>query len=287
MVDRHRSFRRRRLLDRAFRGLTLGAALAGVLVLGVLLWDVTRVGLRHVDWQFLTSFASRFPERAGILPALVGSLWVVGVAAPLVLLVGVATAVYLEEYQERSRLSRLIQTNINNLAGVPAIIYGMLGVSLFVRLLGLGEVVMAGALTMALLILPVMIVSAQEAIRSVPPSIRHASYALGATRWQTVWRIVLPAALPGILTGMILAVSRAIGEAAPLILVGAVAFVRAVPDGPFDPYTVLPIQIYSWVTLPKQAFHELAAAAILVLLAVLLLLNATAVYLRGRMQVRW
>lgn len=278
---------RRRRLDRLFRALTLLATLTGVAVLVLLLADVARDGLRHLDGRFLTGFPSRRPERAGIYPALIGSLWVIGLATPVVLLVGVGTAVYLEEYRGSGRWSRWLELNIRNLAGVPAVVYGMLGLSLFVRGLGLGEVVLAGALTMALLILPVVIVSAQEAIRSVPPSLRHAAYALGATRWQVVSRVVLPAALPGILTGVILAVSRAIGEAAPLILVGAVAFVRHVPAGPLDPYTVLPIQIFNWIALPQRAFHELAAAAILVLLGTLLALNGMAVYLRNRFQVRW
>ncbi|GAB6876701.1 phosphate ABC transporter permease PstA [Thermaerobacter litoralis] len=279
--------RRRRRVDRFFRSLCLLATLTGLAVLVVLLADVVADGWRHLDGQFLTRFNSRLPERAGIFPALVGSLWVVGVAAPVLLVLGVGTAVYLEEYGGNSVWARLIKINIDNLAGVPSIIYGILGLALFVRGLGLGTVVLAGALTMALLVLPVVIVATQEALRAVPPSLRHASYALGATRWQTTWRVVLPAALPGILTGTILALSRAIGETAPLIVVGAVTFVRFVPAGLLDPYTVLPIQIYSWIMLPQDAFKELAAAGIIVLLAVLLVMNGLAIYLRNRYQQRW
>ncbi len=279
--------RRRRRVDRFFRGLCLAATLTGLAVLVILLADVLADGRRHLDGQFLTQFNSRVAERAGIYPALMGSLWVVGVAAPLLLLLGVGTAVYLEEYGGDSFWARLIKINIDNLAGVPSIIYGILGLALFVRGLGLGTVVLAGALTMALLVLPVVIVATQEALRAVPASLRHASYALGATRWQTTWRVVLPAALPGIMTGTILALSRAIGETAPLIVVGAVTFVRFVPASLFDPYTVLPIQIYSWIMLPQDVFKELAAAGIVVLLVLLLLLNGAAIYLRNRYQQRW
>ncbi|PZN09481.1 phosphate ABC transporter permease PstA [Thermaerobacter composti] len=288
-VDAGRShlLRRRRRVDRFFHGLCLAATLTGLAVLVVLLADVLADGWRHLDWHFLTSFASRLPERAGIYAALMGSLWVIGVAAPLLVIVGVGTAVYLEEYGGDGPLARLIKINIDNLAGVPSIIYGILGLALFVRGLGLGPVVLAGALTMALLVLPVVIVATQEALRAVPASLRHASYALGATRWQTTWRVVLPAALPGILTGIILALSRAIGETAPLIVVGAVTYVRFVPSSLFDPYTVLPIQIYSWITMPREEFKELAAAGIVVLLGVLLCMNGAAIYLRNRYQQRW
>jgi len=279
--------RRRRLMDRAFHGLSFLATAVGLAVLALLLMDTVREGWRHLDWQFLTSFASRRPERAGIYGGLIGSLWVVGLAAPLLFIVGVATGIYLEEYGSDSRWARLIKINIDNLAGVPSIIYGILGLALFVRWLQLGTVVLTAVLTMALLVLPVVIVATQEALRAVPASLRYASYALGATRWQTIWRVVLPAALPGIMTGTILALSRAIGETAPLIAVGAVTYVRFAPRSLFDPYTVLPIQIYNWLVLPKQAFKELAAAAILVLLAVLLLMNGVAICLRNRFQQRW
>ena len=278
---------RRKLVDRLFGALSFLATLAGLAVLATLLADTARDGWHHLDLQFLTGAASRLPERAGIYPALVGSLWVVGLAAPVLVVVGVGTAIYLEEYSSDSRWSRLIKINIDNLAGVPSIIYGMLGLALFVRWMNLGTVVLAGTLTMALLVLPVVIVATQEALRAVPASLRHASYALGATKWQTIWRVVLPSALPGIMTGTILALSRAIGETAPLIAVGAVAYVRAAPDSLFDPYTVLPIQIYNWIMMPKAAFKELAAAGIMVLLGALLVMNGLAIYLRNRYQQRW
>ncbi len=280
-------FRRRKMWNRCAHGLFFLATLIGVLVLAVLIIDTFRDGWRHLDWQFLSNFASRRPEKAGILAALAGTLWVIGLTIPLVLVIGVATAIFLEEYQGRNRWARFIQVNINNLAGVPSIIYGILGLAIFVRFFQLGYVVLAATLTMTLLILPIVIVAAQEAIRSVPPSLRQASLALGATKWQTISRVVLPAALPGILTGFILALSRAIGETAPLIMVGAVTYIRNVPQGLMDSYTVLPIQIYSWVILPNSAFHELAAAAILVLLAVLILMNAIAIYIRNRFQNRY
>lgn len=280
-------FRRRKMWNRLAHGLFFLATLVGVLVLAVLIADTIRDGWRHLDWQFLSSFASRRAEKAGILAALAGTLWVIGLTIPLVLVIGVATAIFLEEYQGQNRWARFIQLNINNLAGVPSIIYGILGLAIFVRFFQLGFVVLAATLTMTLLILPIVIVAAQEAIRSVPPSLRQASLALGATKWQTISRVVLPAALPGILTGFILALSRAIGETAPLIMVGAVTYIRSVPQGLMDAYTVLPIQIYSWVILPNPAFHELAAAAILVLLAVLLLMNAIAIFIRNRYQNRY
>ena len=277
-------FRRRKFYNRLFHVLFFLATLFGVFVLGLLFYDIIRDGWRHLDWHFLTSFASRFVDRSGIYAALMGTLWVIGLTVPMIFIIGVSTAIYLEEYQEKRRWGKIVQVNINNLAGVPSIIYGILGLAIFVRTLNLGFVVLVGALTMTLLVLPIIIVASQEALRSVPVSLRYASYALGATKWQTVVRVVLPSAFPGILTGTILAVSRALGETAPLIMVGAVTFLRFVPTGLFDRYTALPIQIYSWIRLPQEEFHELAAAAIIVLLFILLSLNATAIYIRNRFQ---
>ncbi len=277
---------RRRAADGALRVLALLSAWAGVAALALLLARVVKAAWGWVDWQFVTSFPSRFPEQAGVLSALAGSLWLLALLVPLALPVGVGAAIYLEEYAGRGFLSRLVEVNIANLAGVPSIIYGLLGLAVFVRGLGLGRSVLAGALTMALLVLPVIIVSAREAVRSVPPSLREASFALGATRWQTVRYVVLPAALPGILTGAILAVSRALGEAAPLITIGALTFVAFLPAGPFDPFTVLPIQIFNWTSRPQSNFQHVAAAGIVVLLAVLLLANAGAIWLRNRYQGR-
>ncbi len=278
--------RRRRLFGAAFAVLCAAATLVGVVSLAVLLWDVAADGMSRLDVGFLTRFASRFPERAGIRAALAGSVWLLALTALFAFPVSVAAAVYLEEYAARSRITRLIQLNIANLAGVPSIVYGILGLALFVRTLGLGRSVISGALTLALLILPVIIIAAQEAIRAVPPSIREAAYGLGATRWQVVRTQVLPMAMPGILTGTILALSRAIGETAPLILVGAVGFIAFTPKGLGDPFTVLPLQIYNWISRPQAEFHALAAAGILVLLALLLTMNAAAILLRNRYQTR-
>jgi phosphate transport system permease protein len=240
--------------------------------------------LGWLDWQFLTSNSSRRPERAGIYTALIGTLWLMGITAPLTFIIGVSTAIYLEEYARDSKFSRIIQTNISNLAGVPSIVYGILGLTIFVRVLGLGQSILAGALTMTLLVLPIIIVASQEAIRAVPGSLRNASYALGANRWQTVVRVVLPSSLPGIMTGAILSLSRAIGETAPLIVVGAAAFIIRPPQGLLSQFTVMPIQIYTWASQPKAEFQNISAAAIIVLLVILLGMNAIAILLRNKYQ---
>jgi phosphate transport system permease protein len=241
-------------------------------------------GLGRLSLQFITSFPSRFPEQAGIQAALLGSIYVVLIAGFLAFTLGVGAAIYLEEYATRSKIAAIIQTNIANLAGVPSIVYGLLGLEIFVRYLGLGKSVLAGGLTLALLVLPIVIIAAQEAIRAVPPSLREGGFALGATRWQVVWNLVLPYGFPGILTGVILAVSRALGETAPLIVMGALTFVPFAPDGPLSRFTVLPIQIFNWVSRPQEGFHVNAAAGIIVLLILLLTMNAVAVYLRNRFQ---
>jgi phosphate transport system permease protein len=255
-----------------------------LITLGALLVDVLRDGIGRLSWQFLTSYPSRRASEAGILPAVVGSIFLIGLTAAMSLPIGVAAAIYLEEYGRRGRLSRLIEINIANLAGVPSIIYGLLGLGLFVRALGFGRSVMAGAATLTLLVLPVVILSTREALRAVPKSLREGSYALGATKWQTIWHQVLPVGLPGILTGVILALSRAIGETAPLITIGALTYVPFVPDGIWSPFTVLPIQVFNWVSRPQEAFLYNAAAGIIVLLALLLAMNAVAIWLRDRYQ---
>jgi phosphate transport system permease protein len=257
-----------------------------LVLLGVLLVHATRQGLPWLDLQFLKEFPSRFPERAGIKSALWGTLWLISLTAMISIPVGVSGAIYLEEYAKRTRLNTVIDVSIANLAGVPSIVYGILGLALFVRWMALGRSVLAGAMTMSLLILPIIIIAAREALRAVPDSIRRASYALGATQWQTVRHHVLPAALPGVLTGTILALSRAIGETAPLIMIGALTYVAFTPTGPMDAFTALPIQIFNWVSRPQQEFHELAAAGIIVLLTALLLMNATAVIIRQRAEKR-
>lgn len=265
-----------------FHILCFAATVVGVVVLAVLLYDVLADGAGRLSWSFVRGYPSRLPERAGILPALVGSLWTLALTALIAFPLGVGTAVWLEEYAPDSRWKRLVETNIANLAGVPSIVYGILGLAVFVRAMMLGRSILAAALTLALLILPVIIIASQEAIKAVPGSIRLGAYALGATRWETIRHHVFPLALPGILTGTILALSRAVGEAAPLIVVGALAFVPFVPQGPLDAFTVLPIQIFNWINEPRAEFHQLAAAAILVLLVVLLTMNAAAILLRNR-----
>jgi phosphate transport system permease protein len=265
-----------------FRRLCEAMTLSAVVFLGLLLFQVARDAWGWLDWNFLTSFPSRRPESAGIKGALFGTLWMISFTALISVPVGIAAALYLEEYARPGRLNTLIQINIANLAGVPSIVYGILGLALFVRGIGLGKSVLAASLTMSLMILPVIIIAAREAIRAVPASLRQAAYALGATRWQTVRHHVLPSALPGILTGVILALSRAIGEAAPLIMTGALAFVAFVPRSPMDDFTALPIQIYNWASRPQAEFHHLAAAGIVVLLVVLFAMNSVAVFLRLR-----
>lgn len=279
--------------ERLFELLSFAATIAGLIVLATLVIDVLRTGLPRLDWQFLTSFPSRKPENAGIYAALVGSVWLLVLTAILAFPVGVATAIYLEEYAEPGRLPRLIEVNTANLAGVPSIIYGLLGLELFVRVfypITGGRSVLAGALTMALLVMPIVIIAAREALKAVPTSLRLGGYALGATRWQVVWTLVLPSALPGILTGTILALARAVGETAPLITMGALTYVAFVPEpgleGLRSPFTALPIQIFNWVSRPQAGFHVNAAAGIVVLLVLMLVMNAAAILLRNHYQKR-
>jgi phosphate transport system permease protein len=254
--------------------------------LATLIWDIVSDGAGTVSWSFITSFSSRRASQAGIWHALTGSIFVIVVTALIAVPIGVAAAIYLEEYGGRSLLARLIELNITNLAAVPSIIYGLLGLGLFVRMMAMGRSVLAGACTLAILVLPVVILSTREALRAVPKTLREGSYALGATKWQTIWHQVLPVAAPGIMTGLILALSRAIGETAPLITIGAVTFVTFAPDSIWSPFTVLPIQIFNWVSRPQVEFHANAAAGILVLVALLLSMNALAIWLRDRYQKR-
>ncbi len=279
--------RRRELVGKVFEWIALAATLFGLLVLFLLLLDVARRGLSVLSWAFFTNYPSRFPEQAGIRSALLGTLWVMALTALFSVPLGVAAAIYLEEYAPRNRLTRFIELNINNLAGVPSIVYGLLGLELFVRGMRLERSILAGALTLSLLILPILITASREALRAVPMSLREAAFALGATRWQVIRHQVLPVAFPGILTGMILALSRAIGETAPLITIGALTFIAFDPKSPFDKFTVLPIQIFNWVSRPQAGFHARAAGAILVLLVVLLTMNGLAIYLRHRLQRRY
>jgi len=282
-------YRRKRLFDRLFQFVCLACTLVCIVVLLALLSGIIYRGGEWLTAGFLTNGPSRFPDQAGIKMALIGSIWLIVLTALFSVPLGVGAAIYLEEYSRPGIWQKIVQTNVSNLAGVPSIVYGILGLGLFVRTLAMGKSVISGALTMSLLVLPVVIISAQEALRAVPDSIRHASLALGATKWQTVRRQVLPAALPGMMTGVILALSRALGEAAPLLAVGALSFVPFTPAGIWDEFTVMPIQIYNWTSEPKAEFQNVAGAGILVLLAVLLSMNAIAVVLRYRYgkRVQW
>jgi phosphate transport system permease protein len=270
--------------DIVLQSVAIVVVVLALISLGLLLYDVFSDGWGRLNWQFLTSITSRRPSEAGIYAALIGTLWLIGLTTIMALPVGVAAAIYLEEYGKGDWLSRIIEINIANLAGVPSIIYGLLGLGLFVRAMGFGRSVLAGAATMALLVLPVVILSTREAIRTVPKSMREGSYALGATKWQTIWHQVLPSAMPGIFTGLILALSRAIGETAPLITIGALTYVPFAPDSIWSPFTVLPIQIFNWLSRPQVAFAENAAAGIIVLLVLLLAMNSVAIILRDRLQ---
>ncbi|MEM9770013.1 MAG: phosphate ABC transporter permease PstA [Cyanobacteria bacterium P01_D01_bin.73] len=276
-------------IDTVFSAAAWIAVTLLVLVLAVLIGDVLLDGASRLSWDFLTSFPSRKAERAGLLSALVGTIWVMLIVAVVSFPLGVGAGIYLEEFAEDSWFARVIEININNLAGVPSIIYGLLGLQVFVRwmqpITG-GRSILSGALTLALLILPVVIVATRESLRAVPDSLRQAGFALGATRWQVVCNQVFPIALPGILTGTILALSRAIGETAPLIMIGALTFISFLPKSVQDPFTVLPIQIFNWVSRPQAAFHNNSAAGIIVLLGVLLLMNSSAVLLRNYLQKR-
>lgn len=272
----------RRAADAAFQTVALLVLLAALACLGALIRDIVVDGAGRLSWDFVTGYPSRRASQAGIWPALWGSVFIILVTAVLAVPVGVAAAIYLEEYGGRSLPARIIELNITNLAAVPSIVYGLLGLGLFVRTLGMGRSVLAGASTLALLVLPVVILSTREALRAVPGSLREASYALGATKWQTIRHQVLPVAAPGILTGLILALSRAVGETAPLIITGAVTFATFAPDSIWSPFTVLPIQIFNWVSRPQADFHANAAAGILVLVLLLLSMNAIAVWLRDR-----
>ena len=320
-VDRERLMRRKRRIGRIFEITLVFCTLFGLLMLVALMVDVLIEGVPWLTPNLINNYHSRYPEQAGMKSAIVGSLIILGLTALFSFPIGVGTAIYLEEYAPRNALTAFINTNISNLAGVPSIVYGMLGLAVFGRFFGLlrpdswlvrlldlpvggrggleffvlglrivlpfGRSLLAGGLTMTLLILPIVIIASREAIRAVPNSIREAAYGLGATRWQVVSRQVLPVAMPGILTGMILALSRAMGESAPLIIMGAFTYVPFLPRSIWDQFTAMPIQIYNWVTLPQEEYRvHLAAAGIIVLLVILLSMNALAVYLRNRFEKR-
>ena len=273
-----------RIKDRIFNFIGIFATLIGIIILGFFIGSILYDGLTRIDWDFLNSLPSRKAEKAGILTAWSGSLWIIIFTFLVVVPLGIAAGIYLEEYGNKSKLSSLLEVNISNLAGVPSVIYGLLGLEIFVRLMNLGSSILAGSFTLALLVLPIIIVATREALKAVPPSIRAASYGLGATKWQTVWYQVLPASFGGILTGVILAISRAVGETAPLIVIGALAYVPFTPSSPMDEFTVLPIQIFNWISRPQHEFTINAAAAIIVLLIITFIMNGIAVYFRNKWQ---
>ena len=297
-----RGIRRRRGRDRLFAVVGWTCMMVGLVTLTSLLVDLAADGLSHLRWEFFTSFPSRHPERAGILSAWVGSIAVMGVTALAAIPLGVAAAVYLEEYGPRGWVTDVIEVSVSNLAGVPSIVFGLLALGLFVYVLGLGRSVLTGGLTLAILVLPIVIVATREAVRAVPFGIREAAYALGATKWQTIWHHVLPYSLGGIATGVIIALARAIGETAPLITIGALTYIAFLPTSPLaaqppflsfqwldDPFTVMPIQMFNWISRPGTAFQGNAAAAGLVLLVMTLAMNGVAIWLRYRLRkrIRW
>ncbi len=279
-------FKKRERIDTVVNILLAFSVFIAILTLAALIFDVLTDGLKWFDWQFFNSYPSRKPEIAGIKAAFYGTLWVMGITAALAIPIGISTALYLEEFAEDSRFNRFIKLNISNLAGVPSIIYGIIGMAIFVELLQLGRVILAGSLTMTLLILPIIIISSQEAIKQVPGYYMDAALALGATKWQVVMKIILPQSIPGIVSGFILSMSRAIGESAPMIAISALVYLTFLPKGPLDRFTVMPIQIYNWISQPKDEFRGLAAAGIILLLIMLLSLNSLAIILRDYFQKR-
>jgi len=278
------NIQKNRLKDQIFKVWGIGCTLFALILLVFFIGDILIDGIMRIDWDFITDLPSRKAEKAGIYTALMGSIWILLLTTVIAFPVGVAAGVYLEEYSSKNKLSAILEINISNLAGVPSIIYGLLGLEVFVRIMGLGASVLAGSLTLSLLILPIIIVATREAIKAVPKSIKDASYALGASKWQTIWKQVLPASAGGILTGVILALSRAVGETAPLIVVGALAYVPFAPESPMDEFSVLPIQIFNWISRPQHGFIENAAAAIIILLLITFFMNGIAVYFRNKWQ---
>lgn len=283
------SAKKNRLKDNAFKYFGIGCTMFGLAMLAVFIGNILMEGLTRIDWNFITSFPSRIPAKAGILPALIGTLWIMVLTAIISIPLGIAAAIYLEEYGKKSKLANVLEINISNLAGVPSIIYGLLGLEIFGRIMGMGGSLLAGASTLSLLILPIIIVSTREALKAVPKSIKEASFALGASKWQTISYQLLPASFGGIITGIILALSRAVGETAPLIVIGALAYVPFVPTSPTDEFSVLPIQIFNWISRPQKGFAINAASAIIILLLVTFILNGIAMYLRNRWQkkIKW
>lgn len=280
---------KQKIKDKLFCTIGYVATFSGLLILAYFLIDIFIDGFHRIDYDFLTGFTSRKAENAGILPAWVGSVWILGLTVVFAIPIGIAAGIYFEEYAPKNKVTYMLEVNIANLAGVPSIIYGLLGLEVFGRLMGFGGSLLTGSLTLTLLILPIIIVATRESLKAVPQSLRDASHALGATQWQTIWHQVLPSSMGGILTGTILALSRAVGETAPLIVIGALAYVDFVPTSPMDNFSVLPMQIFNWTSRPQHSFIINAAAAIIILLAITFIMNSIAIYLRNRWQkkIQW
>lgn len=278
---------KRHIWNKVFKSVCFTATAFSILMLLVLLIRILTQGIGFLDWGLVANFASRNAEDAGLLAALAGTIWLMMVAAPVSFILGVGTAVYLEEYAPGNKFTNLLQTNISNLAGVPSVVFGLLGLTIFNRLMGMGASVIAGGLTLSLLVLPIIVVASREAISAVPADVKHASYAMGATKWQTIFRIVIPTAIPGVLTGTILALSRAIGETAPILVLGALTYVASTPSNLFSSFTAMPVQIYNWTGRPQQEFQDIAAAGIIILLLMLLVMNSIAVFIRSKFQKRF
>lgn len=273
-----------RTIDSAFKYAGIFCTFLGLALLALFIGDILIDGLQRIDWDFVTNLPSRRADKAGILTAWTGTAWILGLTSIIAIPLGVAAGIYLQEYGKKNRLASVVEVNIANLAGVPSILYGLLGLEIFGRILHLGGSLLAGAFTLSLLILPVIIVATREALKAVPDSLRQASYGMGATKWQTTWYQILPAASGGILTGIILALSRAVGETAPLIVIGALAYVPFVASSPMDEFTVLPMQIFNWVSRPQHEFLVNGAAAIIILLLITFVMNGIAIYLRNKWQ---
>lgn len=277
----------RMIVNKLFKTIFFLSTLFALLALGILFYRIISQGVGYLSLDFLLNFGSRFPEKAGINAALVGSLWMMAVVAPVSLILGVGSAIYLEEYAKKSKINDFIRMNIANLAGVPSVVFGLLGLTIFVRALALGNSILAAGFTMSLLILPVIIVASQESIRAVPNELREASYGMGATKWQTIAKVVLPSAIPGILTGGILALSRAIGETAPLVVIGIPVIIQFLPNNFLSLFTAMPMQIFDWAKRPQEEFQYVASAGIIVLMIFLLLMNSIAVIIRNKFQKRY
>ena len=283
----YKHMKKRLVKNKTWKAIFAAATIFALIMLVVLLVRIVSQGSSYLTFDFITNFASRIPENAGIKAALIGSLWMMTVVAPTSIILGVLTAIYLEEYAKDNKITAFIRTNISNLAGVPSIVFGLLGLTIFVRILDLGKSILAAGFTMSLLILPVVIVTSQEAIRAVPKELREASYGMGATKWQTIVRVVLPTALPGVITGSILALSRGIGETAPLVVIGIPVILQFLPTGYLDTFTALPMQIYDWAKRPQEEFQYVTAAGIVVLMVVLIFMNSIAILIRIKFQKRY